>query len=199
VPAEQYGSSKQGIQDRKDSQGAGGDNERGLGYTPEGFNRRAPKPTKQQFERWRFEEPDLLRRTRRGDNGAAETLAQRYRWWLQTRVSRALGGIKGGLHFHEVFDCAVIQFCESLKTVRPGSNNGLTAYLTKAVDGAISDAQHEWQRKGFTGLDTRLRRFLRNDENRNLPLEQIQKRFPKCTLEQIAQALEPIVTLCQPP
>jgi hypothetical protein len=98
-----------------------------------------------------------------------------------------------GLRFDEIYDCALIQFCESVKAFRPGSNNGLMAYLIKAVDGAISDAQHEWQRKGFTGLDTRLRRFLRNEENRNLPLEQIQKRFPKYTLEQIEQALRPIV------
>jgi hypothetical protein len=101
-----------------------------------------------------------------------------------------------------------------------GSNNGLRAYLEKAINGAISDAQQEWQSKGFSGFDTRLRRFLRSDrelspedlqkllpnytadqiaglndrpKKRDLSLEQIQKLFPKYTLGEIAQALEPIV------
>jgi hypothetical protein len=57
----------------------------------------------------------------------------------------------------------LIRFLECLKTFRPGSNNDLRAYLDKAIDGAISDAQQEWQSKGFSGLDTRkklLRRLI---------------------------------------
>jgi hypothetical protein len=83
VPSEQYGHSKQGIQDRKESRAAGGDNERGLSYIPQGFNRRASKPTDAQLKQWRWEEPDLLRKLQRGDYTAAETLVERYRWWLQ--------------------------------------------------------------------------------------------------------------------
>ena len=184
---------RQAAQDRNDSRAAGGDNERGLDYVPKGFNRRVPKPTKLQFEQWRHEEPDLLRKLQGGDYGAAALLAERYRWWLQVRVAEVIKKVRGGLRFDDIFDCALIQFCESLNAFRPGSNNGLMAYLIKAIDGAISDAHQKWQSKGFTELDTRLRRFLRDEANRNMPLEQIQKLFPKYTLEEIAQAQEPIV------
>jgi hypothetical protein len=180
---------RQAAQDRKERTAAGGDNERGLDYIPKGFNRRVPKPTRQQFEQWRHEEPDLLRSLQGGDYGAAAILAERYRWWLQVGVVEVIKKVRGGLRFDDLFDCALIQFCESLKEFRPGSNNGLMAYLTKAIDGAISDAHQKWQSKGFTEFDTRLRRFLRNEANRNASLEQIQKLFPKYTLEEITQAL----------
>ena len=184
---------RQAEQDRKESRAAGGDNECGLGHIPRGLNARVAKPTEQQFEQWRLEEPDLLRRLQRGDYGAAAVLTERYRWWLQVRVGEAIKKVRGGLRFDDVFGCALVQFCESLKEFKPGSNNGLMAYLVKAIDGAISDAQQEWQSKGFGGFDTRLRRFLRNEAFRNMPLEQIQKLFPDYTLEQIAEAQEPIV------
>ena len=186
---------RQALEDREESTAAGGDNERGLAphEFPQGFARRIPKPTKEQFDQWRFEEPDLLRKLQGGDYGAAALLAERYRWWIQYKASRAVRKVSGGLYFGDVFGCALVRFCQCLKQFKPGSNNGLMAYLTKAVDGAISDAQHDWQRKGFAGLDTRLRRFLRNEDNREMPLEEIQKLFPKYTLEQIALAQEPIV------
>ena len=186
---------RQATQDHEESKAAGGDNERGLAphEFPQGFARRIPKPTKEQFDQWRFEEPDLLRKLQGGDYGPAALLAERYRWWIQYKASRAVRKVSGGLYFGDVFDCALVQFCECLKQFKPGSNSGLNAYLRKAIDGAISDAQHDWQRKGFTGLDTRLRRFLRNEDNREMPPEEIQKLFPKYTLEQIALAQEPIV------
>ena len=207
-------------QDRKESSAAGGDNERGLGYLPKGLNARVDKPTKEQFELWKDEERGLLRRLQNGDARAAEILAKRWRWWLQVQVGEAVRKVSGGLFFGDVFSCAQIRFLECLKTFRPGSNNGLRAYLEKAINGAISDAQQEWQSKGFSGFDTRLRRFLRSDGElsqeqlqklypnytseqiaarnepllkRNLSLEEIQKLFPSNTLEQIAQAMEPIV------
>jgi hypothetical protein len=186
---------RQALKDRRESRAAGGDNERGLAphEFPQGFARRIPKPTKEQFDQWRFEEPALLRKLQGGDYGAAALLAERYRWSIQNKASRAVRKVSGGLYFGDVFGCALVRFCECLKEFKPGSNNGLMAYLTKAIDGAISDAQHDWQRKGFASLDTRLRRFLRNEDNREMPLEEIQKLFPKYTLEQIALAQEPIV------
>jgi hypothetical protein len=162
-----------------------------------------------------------LRRLQNGDERAAELLVQRYSWWLRVRVGRAVRKVSGGLFFGDIFSCVLIRFLECLKTFRPRSNNGLRAYLDKAIDGAISDAQQEWQSKGFGGFDTRLRRFLRsgamldnlsplqlqklfphhtaeqlagrNEENRKLGLEEIQKLFPNYTLDEIAQAQEPIV------
>ena len=73
----QFKQVRQAAQDRKESRAAGGDNERGLGYIPKGLNARVDKPTKEQFELWRYEEPDLLRRLQGGDAGAAEILAER--------------------------------------------------------------------------------------------------------------------------
>jgi hypothetical protein len=184
---------RQALEARKEGRGAGGDNERGLGYIPRGFNARVAKPSQQQFDQWRQEEPDLLRRLHGGDYAAAAILAERYRWWLGVQVASAVERVSGGLRFEDVFDAALIQFLESLKDYRPGSNNGLRAYLDKAIAGAISDAQQEWQRHGFTGLDTRLRRFLRNEAHRSWPLEAIQKLFPNYTLEQIAEAKKPFI------
>jgi hypothetical protein len=43
----------------------------------------------------------------------------------------------------------------SLSVFRPGSNNGLRAYLEKAIAGAISDAHRDWKSKGFARFDTR--------------------------------------------
>jgi hypothetical protein len=193
-----YKQVRQAAQYGKDSTAAGGENERGLGYMPKGLNARVAKPTEQQFKQWREEEPGLLRRLQNGDERAAEILAQRYRWWLQVKVGRAVRKVSGGLFFGDVFSCALVRFLECLKTFRPGSNNGLRAYLEKAINGAISDAQQEWQSKGFGGFDTRLRRFLRAgklplDEDRNVDLEKIQKLFPKYTLHEIAATMEPIV------
>jgi hypothetical protein len=53
----------------------------------------------------------------------------------------------------------------------------------------------DWQNKeGFSGRDTRLRRFLLNEEHRRWPLEMIQRKFPKYGLEEIALELEISVT-----
>jgi hypothetical protein len=57
--SQRHGNSKQvrqTVQDRRDSRAAGGDNERGLGYIPQGFNRRVAKPTQKPFEQWRYED-----------------------------------------------------------------------------------------------------------------------------------------------
>jgi hypothetical protein len=108
----------QAEQDRKESKAAGGDNERGLGYLPKGLNARVAKPTTQQFELWKTEEPGLLRRLQNGDERAAELLAQRYRWWLQVKVGRAVRKVSGGLFFGDVFTCALDRFLECIETFR---------------------------------------------------------------------------------
>ena len=65
------------------------------------------------------------------------------------QVGEAVRNVSGGLFFGDVFSCAQIRFLECLKTFRPGSNNGWRAYLEKAINGAISDAQQEWQARAL--------------------------------------------------
>ena len=64
------------------------------------------------------------------------------------------------------------RFWISVTRFKSQSKNGLNAYIRKAIAGAVSDTMRDWRNKeGFPGRDTRLRRFLLNEEHRRWPLD----------------------------
>lgn len=85
---------------------------------------RRPYPDKATQRQWKTEERALIRETQKGDNKAARALVLRHLPNLQkkygTRLSAALEG-----------------FWHAVKLFRPGSNNGLWAYVQYEVKGQV--------------------------------------------------------------
>jgi len=215
VPSDHLGSADDVSSDPPElAYAIGGDRERGLTRPlRNGLTSGRLRPTNEQLRRWAIEEPKLIAKAARGDWRAAERLVERHlhsvqsqAWaaWRKVNPARKLRGNidlvpdarrPNAIEIDDVIAAAIARFWLSVTRFKSQSTNGLNAYIRKAIAGAVSDTMRDWQNKaGLSGRDTRLRRFLLNEEHRRWPLDVIQRKFPKYTLEQIALELEVSVT-----
>jgi hypothetical protein len=122
------------------------------------------------------EERALIRRFQSGDGRAGDELYQAHRKWLRGQCHQ-FRRTYGWLAFDDLFEAAQQAFVEAIKNFDVGRNNGLNAYLRKWVEPALTGILKDGMRKGTSGGDARVARWLSGDWDgrKNLPLKKIAK------------------------